>query len=957
MSKKNIKIISLLVSLTIIVSLITFKNIRVNADVSDMPIFDVKIDSVDPNPALVGEDITVNGTITPQPFETTVPAKEIVLVLDVSNSMNEHIKGRTGVRRIDALKEAAKNFMDKMKTVPNLKIGIVTYGTNAEIKKSKINGVNNVLINASNSDKLKGIINNIDISGGQDGGTNTGDGLRKASYLLSHSTEANKNANKTIVLMSDGMPTYRVSNYEWKGNRYYKNELNYYTNITIEGYEAAEVFGTGNSDKDLKNTNYAIDVGKIINEKGYNVFSVGYGLSNTIDSGEKLSGLDKIKLIHASMIGANIKDNKVNDGTIINKENGFYETSEGAIDGVFQQIADKIIDSYPINNVALNIDFNDSFSLNIGGNTVNIGNVIYKKKSENGSRVRYEADPFNFSFKVKGNKEVENQPIYKKMEINYKWNDRLKSINTNTIANVTVELNELPIIQASLIGNKTININENQDFTVSYNIEPKDFSFNDETNSNKSDVVFVIDVSKDMGSYMDPLINDLWNDILNNDRLKVAKTEYDIITFSNKVEIIDLSSSSYSNYSQYITDLNDNYIKNKLKPDNSNSKNITNTYNDIIKLLDNGRAGVRKNVVFISETSNIKYGVEKDYGALKSRGYNIITVEIENLNNGNNKNDLKDFHKLLGGLSENYFYSKDQNKLQNNILAKVADRIASNSSYNDYKFTPKLQIDLGENFDLVTGGEVLDNNIASIKVPEIIYKYSKTENIYKADKTNVKVIIRPKNGKVGSLKFGSQNKLIYKKLIKDEDKYSLVETPIVIVTQQIKNVTHGLYNGIISNKTTGKKEISIQENNNGTSFEIAQDSTVTFGSKFTLSGNSVDFALNIDNKFNTVSTNDIKIYKNLKDSSGNSILTEITNGNRAIENQGDNNFKISINNIKESNQTSESDILVIYQARVKDELSMSQSLTNEIKFSNLSKSVNIITPQASDKSPSLPDLF
>lgn len=952
MSRKNTKIISLMLSITILVSFINFKNIRVNADVSDKPTFDVKIDSVNPNPALVGEDITVNGTIAPQAFETNVPDKEIVLVLDVSNSMNEYIKGRTGVRRIDALKEAAKNFMDKMKTVPNLKIGIVTYGTNAEIKKSKINGVNNFLINASNSEKLKEIINNINISGGRDGGTNTGDGLRQASYLLSNSTEADKNANKTIVLMSDGMPTYRVSNYEWKANGYYgyyKNELNYYTKITIEGYEDAEVFGTGNSDSDLKNTNYAMDIGKIINEKGYNVFSIGYGLSDTIGAGEKLSSLDKIKLIHASMIGANIKDNKVNDGTIINMENGFYETSEGAIDGVFQQIADKIIDNYPINNVSLDVTFNDSFSLNIGGNTVNIGNVVYKKKSENSNKVRYEAEPFQFSFKVKGNKEVENSPIYNNMEINYNWEDNSITQNTNTVANVTVGSNELPIIQANLIGDKTININENQEFTLSYNIDPKSFSFNDETNSNKSDVVFVIDVSKDMGNYMNPLINDLWNDVLNNDKLKIAKTEYDIITFSNKVEVIDLSSSSYSNYDQYITDLNNNYIKNALKTDNANSKNITNTYNDIIKLLDKGRTGARKNVVFISETSNINYGKEKDYGDLKLKGYNIITVEIENFNNSNNKNDLKDFHNLLGGVSENYFYSIDQNKLQNNILAKVADRISSNSSYNDYKFTPKLQIDLGENFDLVTGGEVLNNNIASIKVPEIIYKYSKTENIYKADKTNVEVIIRPKNGKIGSLKFGSQNKLIYKKLIKDEDKYSLVETPIIVVTPQIKKLTHGLYNGI------SDKEVMIQESSR--SFEMAQSSTVTFGSQFKLSGNSVDFELNVDNKFKSVSTNDIKIYKVLKDSSGNSELTEIINGNRVIESQGDNKFNISINNIKENNQISDSEILVVYQTKIKEELASVQSLTNEIKFSNLSKPVNIITPKATDESPNLPDLF
>lgn len=942
MSKKKIKIISVILSLTIIVSLITFKNIRVNADVSDMPTFDVKIDSADPNPALVGEDITVSGTITPQPFETTVPAKEIVLVLDVSGSM--------AGSKIKKLKEATNNFIDKMSTVQNLKIGIVAYSDSGYIKKVN----DTALINSDDIESLHDIVKGLNANGG----TNTGDGLRSAAYLLNNST----NANKTIVLMSDGEPTFRVSNIEWKWKSFlgipykYKVESNAYTDITKEGYGSAERYGTGNSDEKFINTNYAVEIGKVINSKNYNTFSIGYGMDD--------EGSNKLRMLQGAMSGFDMYDKSITD-----EEKGFYETSEGAIDSVFNKIANKIIENYPINNVALNMTFNDNFSLNIGGNTVNIENINYKKESQisESGKFIYKASPIKFSFKIKGNKSgiypIRNKSeggflsIFKDLKLVYNWQNQPETEDLESDINVTINSNELPIIQANLLGDKVININENQELTLKYDIDPKSFSFNDETNSNKSDVVFVIDVSKDMANYMNPLINDLWNDILNNDRLKIAKTEYDIIIFSNKLEVIDLSSANYSNYEQYITDLNNNYIKNKLKSDNDNSKNINNTYNDIINLLDKGRVGARKNVVFISETSNINYGTEKDYGALKLKGYNIITVEIENLNNSNNKNDLKDLHKLLGGVSENYFYSIDQNNLQNNILSKVADRIASNSSYNDYKFTPKLQIDLGENFDLVSGGEILENNIMNIKVPEIVYKYSKTDNIYNAEKTTVKFTVKPKNGKIGRLRFGSKNELIYKKLIKNEDNYSLVETPIVVVTSQIKNITHGLYNGIISNGATDKKEVSIHENNNGTSFEMAQGSTVTFGSKFTIGGNSVDFALNIDNKFKPVSTTDIKIYKVSKDSSGNSILTEITNGNRTIENQGDNKFKVSINNIKESNQTSDSEILVIYQARVKDGFSEAQPLTNEIKFSNLSKDVNITTPKVSDKSPSLPDLF
>jgi len=60
-NKKKINTISLLLSLIIIISLIAFKNINTKANISDKPDFDLHIESVTPNPALVGEDIKVKG--------------------------------------------------------------------------------------------------------------------------------------------------------------------------------------------------------------------------------------------------------------------------------------------------------------------------------------------------------------------------------------------------------------------------------------------------------------------------------------------------------------------------------------------------------------------------------------------------------------------------------------------------------------------------------------------------------------------------------------------------------------------------------------------------------------------------------------------------------------------------------------------------------------------------------
>ena len=96
------------------------------------------------------------------------------------------------------------------------------------------------------------------------------------------------------------------------------------------------------------------------------------------------------------------------------------------------------------------------------------------------------------------------------------------------------------------------------------------------------------------------------------------------------------------------------------------------------------------------------------------------------------------------------------------------------------------------------------------------------------------------------------------------------------------------------------------------------------------------------------------MYKILKDSSGNNILTEIA---RNVEINGDNKFKITINNVKESNQLEDTDLLVVYQGRVKENVGNSQELKNEIKFSNITKTIIIATPNTTDGTPTLPDLF
>lgn len=941
-SKRKFKIISIITSLFVISTLISLKSLNAKAnDVASKPNFKITELNATPNPAKVGEDILVSGKIVPEDFETAVQPKEIVLVLDTSGSMSEEIASNKKCTeqkifnycikhnkfgdhyetstRIAELKKAAKSFIDTMKDVPNLKIGIIKYASDATIVSD---------LKSANDLSLTTAINGLNANGG----TNIREGLRKATYLLN---KGNSNANKTVVLMTDGNPTY-YSKYDQLDD----------TDPTP--------YGTGNSTTSETMT-YTKNLAKDqIGSRQYNAYSIGYGLDT--------SGSTYLKQIHAAM--KNLSTN-----TDLSEKDGFFSKSDGSITEIFNQIAENIKNSYELKEVSLDIDFNQSFKLNIGGSVIKVGNILYERTSNDEytrktGKVIYHAEPVNFSFMVKGRQVGQLQSILDNIDINFLFEKENITVSSNVDVKVDIISNELPNISARLISGDKLEIKKDEEITLKYEINPQDFVYNNANNSGKMDVVIVAEYGfKNQNTFTD-IKNAIWNKLITkfpND----GKVRYSLILFNNKGENSIFSLKDFSNVADYhgaiqpkISNLeNGNYS-------DSNSKEIYGALNKAYEELSkNSRADANKNLIIVSN-NDINYNKKNnDYESLFSKiklsEYNIISLSIESQEKSSN---LYKVHTDLGEDDNSIIYNNNiDNGINNKTMDLVREKLIAYSAAKPYEFKPVINLKLGSNFEPVSGiarsTEIGKQNLGIVEVPTITYNLTQNNN-YHAEGKVVEIRLRANNLTSGTYTFGKQsdNIMAYKSILGNHITANIA-TPIIVVKEEVKNVTHGLYNGIISNEATGKKEISIQEKNAGKSFEMTQGSTVTFGSQFTLSGNSVDFNLNIDNKFNTVSTNDIKLYKVLKDSSGNSILTEITNGNRATESQGDNNFKISINNIKESNQTSESDILVVYQSRVKDELSTAQSLTNEIKFSNLSKSVNIITTQASDKSPSLPDLF
>ena len=149
--------------------------------------------------------------------ETSTEEREIVLVLDVSGSMNEEIERKT---KIAALRESANELINSLLSEENINtttVGIVFYSTKAES-----------FCNLTND---KGVLKECLKSIKAEGATNVQAGIKTAKELFS-----DNNNSKTIILLSDGEPTkYNDANGTEHGNGNTDNYENteYFTDSDI----------------------------------------------------------------------------------------------------------------------------------------------------------------------------------------------------------------------------------------------------------------------------------------------------------------------------------------------------------------------------------------------------------------------------------------------------------------------------------------------------------------------------------------------------------------------------------------------------------------------------------------------------------------------------------------------------------------------------------------------------
>ena len=136
--------------------------------------------------------LTASGDSTSSTVTTVTPA-DIVLVMDKSRSMKGELDSNAK-KAANALAE--KLLTDKNSKLPidqQVRMAVVTFSTNASRKRT-------FTTNASD-------INNA-VEGDPDGGTNWEAALKEANSLRGRSR-----VKKHIIFLSDGNPTYRISNY------------------------------------------------------------------------------------------------------------------------------------------------------------------------------------------------------------------------------------------------------------------------------------------------------------------------------------------------------------------------------------------------------------------------------------------------------------------------------------------------------------------------------------------------------------------------------------------------------------------------------------------------------------------------------------------------------------------------------------------------------------------------
>ena len=363
---------------------------------------------------MVGDTLTFKYKLTAHPFEH-FEKQEIVLVLDMSGSMNTEVGEGNSEKKLTEAKRAMVEFVNEMKSLPNVDIALVTYNISARVAVPFVS-MSNDITNGENNDyqDLITYINKLGNSGEDKyktaDGTNIGDAMRIATALLNGSEYPD--ANKILISMTDGQPTNWTSK-EWKEREGTKHNVSgsrdkyasqgpdnpvYYVNYKyterineIYAHSAKKTEsdnppyyagnprqtsnGNSNEGNNIKNNvniarDYAIRIGEEISKIEGNpmtLYTIGYALGNN---------------------SANLK--AIHDATKSPEENFI---TGGDISGIYKDLAATIKNDYSFDDAKININIPGGLTAGSGiddNQSVNFDSIEYTIDREHWI---YNADP------------------------------------------------------------------------------------------------------------------------------------------------------------------------------------------------------------------------------------------------------------------------------------------------------------------------------------------------------------------------------------------------------------------------------------------------------------------------------------------------------------------------------------------------------------------------------------
>ena len=199
-------------------------------------------------------DLTLSVTGDTEQSSSAKPV-DVVFVVDVSSSMNDKVDGWFGKSRMKAAHDAAATLANNLLTGENankqIQVSVVTFGTNAQVATGFTSDPS-VVANA------------VPTAAERNQGTNWEGGLK----LANAQTSGREGAEKHIVFLSDGNPTYRVSamGYTWwdEGGLFHPQ---------VDHKEGDNLYGFGDSDTNDGRC-YAAAKAEANNRNGANLFVV-----------------------------------------------------------------------------------------------------------------------------------------------------------------------------------------------------------------------------------------------------------------------------------------------------------------------------------------------------------------------------------------------------------------------------------------------------------------------------------------------------------------------------------------------------------------------------------------------------------------------------------------------------------------------------------------------------------